>query len=235
MANQFIEKFVEIEADLKRHCYHLANGSRWEAEDLFQETMIRAHLSMEQKPDREMNKFYLRRIATHLWIDDYRSNKHSPTIDYEEAIGRGKWDIHLTTYEVFEYLSQHLTAKQMMLVLLIDGFGFKAKETAILLHSTEGAVKEGLKRARHRLKELKTKETVRPIAYTQSPTVTPALFKALLEGFRTGNPETMCDAYLTLLKNGVGIKDIKQSQGVYYFTFRDPDGHLIKFSTEIFF
>jgi DNA-directed RNA polymerase specialized sigma24 family protein len=61
----FFEPYL---SDLHKHCLRLT-GSTWDAEELTQETLLKAQIALEKHPDRPISKSFLYRIATNLWID----------------------------------------------------------------------------------------------------------------------------------------------------------------------
>jgi RNA polymerase sigma-70 factor (ECF subfamily) len=150
--------------------------------------------------------------------------------------------------ETFEQLANLLNVRQMVLILMIDIFQFTASETAQLLHSTLGAVKEGLKRARHRLQALaaqsievnedekqilKRKRQLKTRNQVQAQSLSKEMFEQFLAGFRAGDPAAICHTYLLLVENGIYVEKVSPSGSHIYFIFRDPNGHLISFFQEL--
>ncbi|WP_052476291.1 RNA polymerase sigma factor [Cohnella kolymensis] len=189
---QSVEPFIPR---LKLYCHRLA-GNEWDAEDLMQEVLTKVYRSLQQSPNREFGYAFLFLIAKNTWIDHCRKHQTSGVTSVFNE------DMHPTTYtglnelqirELLEQLADQLNSRQMVLILMMDIFKFSAAETAELLSTTVGAVKEGLKRARHRLRALATKS-------------------------REGANKIKLEAEIS---------------GIYSFTFRDPNGHLIAFFQEI--
>lgn len=126
----------------------------------------------------------------------------------------------------------------MVLVILIDAFTFSAAETAKLLCMTEGAVKEGLKRARRRLHSL-VAGNGKDIDRNGRPTrqagaeMTATLFETFVTGFRKGDAGMIRRAYLSLVAQGAMIQKVSREEGRHSFTLRDPDGHLLEFFQHI--
>jgi RNA polymerase sigma factor (sigma-70 family) len=245
----YFESFLRVEpylADLKYHCAKLTNN-KWDAEDLMQEVLAKVYRSLQQTPDRELSKAYVRRIASHAWIDHCRSRKaklsettfdemlHQPNVAHVRE---------MSIREMFEQLADRLNVRQMVLILLVDIFQFTAPETAQLLHSTQGAVKEGLKRARQRLlalavqsrennedalandRQRRRKEAANQVT---SQSLSKEMFEQFLAAFRTGDVAAICRSYLLLASNGVHVENDAATGKRVYFTFRDPNGHLLSF------
>jgi len=66
--NTFTQTAQPLHDDLKRYCLAKA-GSTWDADDLLQETLIKAYRWHARFPERELTKPFLFRIAANAWID----------------------------------------------------------------------------------------------------------------------------------------------------------------------
>jgi RNA polymerase sigma factor (sigma-70 family) len=242
-----VDSFSTVEVflpKLKLYCRTLA-GNEWDAEDLLQEVLTKAHRSLQQMPDRNINQAFLRRIAKNAWIDHCRKQQVlgiSAVFDEDVHQNSSIAANEMLIRESLELLADQLNPRQMVLILLIDIFQFRASEAAKLLHATEGAIKEGLKRARHRLQALvskseeegaKKKEHSINKKLQSDPVITKEVFEQFLSAFRAGDAEGICRTYLTLASKGIQIEKVTHSAGRYFFTFRDPNGHLIGFFQEI--
>lgn len=229
--------------DIKKHCMSLTKNE-WDAQDLLQETLTKVYRSLQKSPERELTKAYLKQIATNAWIDHCRKGKATmqQTALFDEA-----GYLHPSTVadafvqrEVFEQLADRLNARQMVLILLMDIFSFTAQETATLLHTTVGAVKEGVKRARQRLLALAeqskldesrsiTKKTDKTGHRDSSGFVSQEGFEQFLAAFRAGDAYAICETYLRLAKQGVSVEKVSVAGERLFFSVRDPDGHLLHF------
>lgn len=56
----------------------LITSNPWDAEDVFQEILLRTYRASLQNPSMTVNKSFLFRIVTNVWIDWCRKNKLSP-------------------------------------------------------------------------------------------------------------------------------------------------------------
>ncbi|GMK41233.1 hypothetical protein PCCS19_42890 [Paenibacillus sp. CCS19] len=202
-----------------------------------QDALTKAVVALEQDPRRQLNRSFLFRIAKNAWIDRYRrERKRHGDSSFDEAhlkVVPFTVDSGLAR-ELLEQLAESLNPRQMVLVILIDAFAFTAAESAELLRMTEGAVKEGLKRARRRLQSF-TDGDRHNIGrnYGRSkkqndPVMTASLFETFLQGFREGDAGMICRAYFSLAAQGVTIQKVSREAGRYSFTVRDPNGHLIE-------
>lgn len=238
-----LDTFVKLEPympGLKIYCRSLT-GNDWDADDLVQDVWAKILLALERNPERPISRSFLFRIAKNAWIDRYRAErKRDGYTTFDET--------YLSTVpftvdgslarELLEQLADSLNPRQMVLVILIDAFAFSAAESAALLDMTEGAVKEGLKRARRRLQAFTAGDRIdstrsgKPIIH-DGAVMTTTLFETFLKGFRQGDAGMICRAYLGLAAQGVTIEKVSREAGRYSFTMRDPNGHLIEFFQNI--
>jgi len=206
-----------------------------------QDVLAKVYRSLQQAPDRQVSKAFLRQIAKNAWIDHcrrLRGRGASTVFDEDMHATPFGWNDMLIR-ESLEQLADQLNPRQLVLILVMDVFQFSAPETAQLLHTTVGAVKDGLKRARHRLQTLAAqahsgdrKDT--PVNKPKmGPEMSKAAFEQFLAGFRDGDPEAICRTYMALAANGIQVEKVTRTAGSYYLTFRDPSGHLIGFFQEI--
>jgi RNA polymerase sigma-70 factor (TIGR02960 family) len=160
--------------ELRVHCYRLL-GSVDEAEDLVQETFLRAWRGREQYAGRASLRAWLYRIATNACLDFLdRTPRVVPSVDLppapgshlaprpaaavpwlqpcpddllEEAVARETIEL------AFLAAVQYLSPRQRAVLILRDVVGWTAKETATALETTPASVNSSLLRARTELKE----------------------------------------------------------------------------------
>ncbi|MBD3920465.1 sigma-70 family RNA polymerase sigma factor [Paenibacillus sp. PR3] len=239
-----LDEFAKLEPyipGLKIYCRSLT-GSDWDADELVQDVWTKIWLALERDPDRPISRSFLFRIAKNAWIDRYRrERKRQGDAEYvEDYLPSIPFGVEGSlARELLEQLAESLNPRQMVLVILIDAFAFSAAESAALLRMTEGAVKEGLKRARRRLQAFKSgsrQNNGQAGGKHKSPdgtAMTASLFETFLKGFRQGDADMICRAYLSLAAQGVTIEKVSREAGRYSFTMRDPNGHLIEFVQNI--
>lgn len=147
--NQFVQPY---RASLWNYCHRLT-GSPWDAEDLLQETMLKAFASLSRIKQSIHPKSYLFRICSNTWIDQCRRNK----VKMEELELENVFEVNPVSYqeisEAIETLIHLLPAKQASVILLMDAYKFTSIETADIIGSTEGAVYALRNRARANLKK----------------------------------------------------------------------------------
>ncbi len=138
-----------------------------EAEDLTQETLLRAHEHLDLLEDPAALEIWLRRIATNLSSDHLRRAARRPDAarepDSEEAGGPESRAPEAGLDDLVQSAEMSACGKQLMaemspaerkVLLLHDLRGLTSLEIARLLRCTPGAVKIRLHRARRRFKAL---------------------------------------------------------------------------------
>lgn len=141
--------------DLWAYCRHLT-GSAWDAEDLVQETMLKAFAALPQVWQPLNARGYLFRIASNCWIDQLRRERGAvldDLTDHEQLPSPDSPERALEISEAMERLVRLLPPRQRVILLLCETLGFRAREVAAMLGTTEAAVKSVLHRARATLAE----------------------------------------------------------------------------------
>jgi RNA polymerase sigma-70 factor (ECF subfamily) len=186
----FANAFREHRADLLRHCYRMV-GCFADAEDLVQETLLRAWRSRSTYAGDAPLRHWLMRIATNACLNvlERQRRRYLPQHDVD-AVAAGMplkeletahWitpapDAQLfstldTANEMREQVSlafvallQRLPAKQRAALLLKDVIGFTAQEIAEALELTVSSVNSALHRAKETMAAVPSKSLVDPPA-----------------------------------------------------------------------
>jgi RNA polymerase sigma-70 factor (ECF subfamily) len=141
---------------LEVHCYRLL-GSVHDAEDVVQETFLRAWSALERFEGRSSVNTWLYRIATNACLDelDRRPRRPQPVVDPYPDLrvpadeGPGARYLQREGMEIaFLTAIQRLPGRQRAVLILRDLLGWSADETADLLETTSTAVNSALQRAR---------------------------------------------------------------------------------------
>jgi RNA polymerase sigma-70 factor (TIGR02960 family) len=159
--------------ELHVHCYRML-GSFDEAEDLVQETYLRAWRRRESFQGGQFMRAWLYRIATNACLDALRANKRrvAPTHSFAEipwlqpypdhlldeiAPTEEQPDVKVVAKETIElsYLAviQLLPPRQRAVLILRDVLDWSASETAAVLEMSVAAANSALQRARATLEE----------------------------------------------------------------------------------
>ena len=202
------EAFAGLRPELLRHCYRML-GSFEEAEDIVQETLLRAWRSRETYAGDAPLAHWLMRIATNACLNQLTRGRprELPQLDREPAaVGDAIQALEAATWvtpapdarlfldparaveareEValaFIALLQRLSPKQRAVLLLKDVVGWSAEQIASALELTLSSVNSALHRAR---------ETVaaRPQGRSEEPA--PEVVGAYVRSWETGDLETL--------------------------------------------
>lgn len=243
MSNNNLEKVSlwlnQTRPELLRYCFSLTRNNE-EAEDLTQDSIIKAIDRWKGEAEPSISKPYLFKIAHNLWIDTCRKRQRHPVASLDEATLQLSAPIEedlIVTRELLEQLMHRLSPKSFVLMLLTDIFGLTAKETAHCIQMTEGAVQVALSRARSRLRQLATGRLniteleAGPVNKSDSSS---QLLDEVMQAFRLHDFHRIYCSYLRLYEHGSQLKAIHLQAGRMYFTFRDPDGNLLMISETFF-
>jgi RNA polymerase sigma-70 factor, ECF subfamily len=156
--------------ELQVHCYRML-GSLDEAEDLTQETFLRAWRFRSTYAGRASVRAWLYRIATNACLDALERRPRVPSDTGEVpwlqpipdelleqvASPDDEPDAEIVARETIELAFliaiQHLSPRPRAALILRDVLGWRAREVAELLETTEASVNSALQRARASLKE----------------------------------------------------------------------------------
>jgi RNA polymerase sigma-70 factor (ECF subfamily) len=144
---------------LEVHCYRML-GSAHDAEDLVQETMLRAWRALERFEPRAQLQTWLYRIATNACLDELerrprRPEPVDPFPDRQLADAASPTYDPAARYAIREGMElallraiQELPGRQRAVLIFRDVLGWTAPEVADLLDSTVASVNSALQRAR---------------------------------------------------------------------------------------
>ena len=181
-ADEFPEVAQRYRRELLAHCYRMT-GSVYEAEDLVQETYLRAWRSYDGFEGRSSVRTWLYRIATNVCLTNLEGKDRRPLptgLGTEDARPGDElvrnteiaWlepvpDTAVMVAErdsirlAFIAALQYLPARQRAVLILRDVLRWKAAEVADVMNTTTAAVNSALQRAHALLAEKElTEETV---------------------------------------------------------------------------
>jgi RNA polymerase sigma-70 factor (TIGR02960 family) len=202
--------------ELHVHCYRMM-GSFEEAEDLVQETLLRAWRSRDRFEGGPLFRAWLYRIATNTCLDALRRRSRRPTT--VSSFGEVPWlqpypdrlldelpseedepDAMLVTKETIELaflaVIQALPPLQRAVLIMRDVLGWSARETAEVLETSVAAVNSALQRARATVQKHPTRRPERPATEEE---------RRLLEGFIETHESGDTEGAIALLREDVRI------------------------------
>lgn len=208
-----------LQTALNKYCLSLTH-STWDAEDLAQDTWIKA-LGVLKTSENTNVQALLMRIAKNTWIDVTR--RKATFYKVLERIHRKETassDSSLFEIEhVFQALIQHLSPLQRTVFLMRDVLGYSAIETAERIGTTDGAVKAALFRARQAL------QSVREELFAEAEGPSPskdedfkAFLRALAMSYEKGQLATLLELVLQDETNEVmamgSVQNIQLSRSI---------------------
>lgn len=202
---EFKQKIEPYRSELWNYCYKLTR-SPWDTEDLVQETLLRS-LSVLAKIFQPINtRAYLFKIATNLWIDQLRKQKHINLSLDDVVVNEKETSKEFLVMENLDFLVRNLTPNQYVTLILSEVLQFKGSEVAEIMSTSEGAVYTNLSRARNKMREYhNSNKQTRDVPSIRELPINPTI-DLLLKGFRDKNPKLIA----SLLDENV-ITDITHS------------------------
>lgn len=148
---QFIEVIKKEQEPLRRFLLALCCGNRDEADDIAQEALVKAYLSLSKYE----GTTWLYRIAYHQFIDTTRFRRIMQPMDVLEK----QEDASFAADRDFRFQSlyialEELPPKERTAILLFYLNGYSIREITDIVEATEDAVKKQLSRGREKLKIL---------------------------------------------------------------------------------
>ena len=159
MNRQDFSAYVEAGQEaLRRFLTALCCGDAALADDIAQETYVKAYLSCEDFRADSKFAVWVYRIACNTFISYRRSARILGTIDDAAAVASGDNADDAFRYQELYLALEELSVKERSALLLHYFDGHQVKEIAEILESTPDAVKQHLSRGRAHLRERLSKE-----------------------------------------------------------------------------
>lgn len=174
----FEEEFLPQIDALYTFAYHLTYNEE-DANDLVQETYLKAYRFIDKYIEGTNAKAWLFKILKNVFINQYRRRSKQPTkVDYEEIITyQDEEDTKYSSYmDLREEMFQDMMGDEVtnainalpvdfrVVILLCDVEGFTYEEISKIIDIPIGTVRSRLHRARNMLKE-KLKEYAQSLGY----------------------------------------------------------------------
>lgn len=183
---RFLELYEPLRPELYRYCRHLTR-SAWDAEDMAQDTMARAFVTLGVLTEPPPNpRAWLFRVAYNTWLNQVRRSREVATSALETA-GLPERPERRATREAAGTLLAQLSPQERAAVVLKEAFDLSLEEIAEALTTSVGAVKAALHRGRGKLL---TVDELEPAP------VIPAVLDAFCEAFNAGDLEGLTSLLL---------------------------------------
>lgn len=150
---EFIKLVSREQESLRRFLLALCCGNREEANDIAQETLVKAYLSVSHYQDEGKFNAWLYKIAHNTFLDRKKVQRDWDTLD--EAISTPDSslaaDRSLAYQDLYAAIAS-LPAKERTSILLYYLKGYSIKEISVIIDVSVDAVKKQLSRGREQLK-----------------------------------------------------------------------------------
>ncbi len=148
--HRFLDTYEPLRPELYRYCRHLTR-SPWDAEDLAQDVLTRAFVTLAQMGDAPAHpRAWLFRVASNAWLDRVRRRRPEEPLD---ADAPSAMTDPMGAREAAGTLLSQLSPQERAAVVLKDVFELSLDEVAEALSTTVGTVKAALHRGRGKLIE----------------------------------------------------------------------------------
>ncbi|MFH1769051.1 MAG: RNA polymerase sigma factor [Parcubacteria group bacterium] len=164
-----IQQLTQFEDLVKNYQKNIINfhyrlvGNRFEAEDLAQDTFIKAYKKFDSVKDKKKVKSWLFSIARNVTVDFFRRKKEKTiTLDNtmlenyarENAIDYQAQVINTEISKELQSCIEQLQPEDRTIIKLLYYEGFSYKEIATMMNMNQNTLKSKLHRARQSLQEL---------------------------------------------------------------------------------
>ena len=151
------ERFIALVRDeqeaLRGFLLALCCGNRDDADDIAQDALVKAYLSLSEYRDKGRFRSWLFKIAHNTFLNHRAARRTFDTLDETHAMGGGQaTDARCERQDLYQALAT-LPPKERSAIALFYLSGYSISEIARMTDTTEGAVKMQLSRGRDKLKE----------------------------------------------------------------------------------
>ncbi len=156
MTRERFIKMIQAEQEaLRRFLLALCCGNREEADDIAQDALVKAYLSIDKYEERGKCTAWLYRVAYTTFLDASRSRRNLQPLDALAAHADTTFSADRDfRYQPLYMALEQLPPKERSAILLYYIKGYSIREIADIVEATEDAVKKQLSRGRDKLKTL---------------------------------------------------------------------------------
>lgn len=150
---RFIELVTAEQEPLRRFLLGLCGGNRMEADDIAQDTLIKAYLASDEYVERYKFSTWLFKIGYHTFID-YQRRPNRQLSPLDDTIPGGAPSDAAFAYEDLYRAIDTLPVKTRSAILLFYINGYSVLEISRIMGSTPIAVRKQLSRGREQLRKI---------------------------------------------------------------------------------
>ena len=151
---QFVQMVKSEQEALRRFLLALCLGNKDEADDIAQETLIKAYISLDDYDERGRASLWLRRIAYTTFLNATKARGRRHTASLDSCLSETS---DATADEAFRYQDLHealgaLSEAERTSIVMHYMEGYKTCEVAGVTGQSEAAVRKQLQRGREELR-----------------------------------------------------------------------------------
>ena len=150
---QFISYVEGTQKSLRRFLIALCNGNSDLADDIAQETYLKAYLSFENFKKEDKFKSWIFKIAYNNFLNFSKSLKSTISVDNLKEVSTSETPESNYRYQLLYLALDLLSEKERSIILLYYMEGYSSKEIAEIFEITDESVRKILSRGREHLKE----------------------------------------------------------------------------------
>ena len=153
--DEFIVLVGREQEQLRKFLLALCCGDKDEADDIAQESLIKAYLSSSTYRDEGKFAAWLYKIAHHTFLDRRKNRRYTEAIDEANAVTDRSFaaDRSFQYQELYAAIAS-LPPKERISILLFYLKGYSVKEIGSIIDCSTDAVKKQLSRGREQLKRM---------------------------------------------------------------------------------
>ena len=151
---EFIGYVEDMQKSLRRFLLALCEGNREDADDLAQDTFVKAYLACDSFRDNKKFRTWIYKIAYHSFINYKRRQRTMPLDEPSDMHGLICEPEDKFRYEDLYKALSLLSPKEKMAILLYYMEGYDIKEIAEITDCSDAAVRQQLSRGRNDLKKI---------------------------------------------------------------------------------
>lgn len=151
---QFVIQVEAQERHFRRFLLALCCGDSTQADDIAQESYLKAYLSLGTLEKTESFKSWIFRIGHNTFLSHIRNYRPTDDIDSTVVIASDSESDSTFKYQDLYSALDQLPPKERTSILLYYMEGYSVKEISDIIESNENAVRQQLSRGRQHLKKL---------------------------------------------------------------------------------
>ena len=152
--DQFILQVRKQQDALRSYLLALCAGNQADADDIAQESLVKAYLAIDRYRDSGQFKYWLFKIAYNTFLNHVAAKRQYDSIEEaESAVATDSADNVFSHQQLYLALST-LPPKERSAVTLYYLSGYSVKEIADITESSVDAVKKQMSRGRDKLKAI---------------------------------------------------------------------------------